>query len=94
MRGYEEVDDEPPQPATEGPSYLPERFPPVPNRIKTSGRLALRPLEKFLMEKKKEKTSVKTEACVLNGRSVAKSRPSKDWRAGVRAISRFEKIIK
>ena len=29
-------------------------------RIVTSGRLALRSFEKFLMEKKKEKTSVKT----------------------------------
>ena len=30
MRGHEEVDDEPPQPAAEGPSYSPERLPPVP----------------------------------------------------------------
>ena len=30
MRGHEEVETEPLQPATEGPSYSPERLPPVP----------------------------------------------------------------
>ena len=74
----------------------------------TYGRLVLRSLEKFLMEKKKEKTSVKTpeisvrlqvrphqEAQHAGGlRPQQPVRPSKDWRAGVRAISRFEKIIK
>ena len=30
MRGHEEVNDEPPQPTAEGPSYAPERLPPVP----------------------------------------------------------------
>ena len=30
MRGQEEVGSEPPQPAAEGPSYSPDRLPPVP----------------------------------------------------------------